>query len=303
MEILVRKNPKNYWTKERCKEEALKYKTRSEFTKGSNSAYCKAWDNKWLDDICNHMTTIGNHYNRCIYSYEFEDGFVYVGLTYNIEERKKQHDKRGPVKQHILNTCNIPIFKILTDYIPTELAIIKEREFLDSYINNNWNILNSVKTGALGGGKIKWSKERCMEEALKYNDVKSYKNNSLSYRAATRNKWLDDICIHMNRTKKPINYWTKEKCLEISSKYKYFKDFRLNNSGAYSFCIKNNYLDDVTLHLIKKTNKPKGYWTKERCREEALKYNKRSHFQKNSISAYQISINNMWLDDICEHMK
>jgi len=301
--ILVKKrNPKNYWTKEKCHEEALKYKTRSEFNKNSLAAYCKAWDSKWLEDICSHMTIIGNHYNRCIYSYEFNDNYVYVGLTYNIEERKKQHDKRGPVRRHILNTGILPVFNILTDYISDEFAVIKEREFLEYYIENNWKILNSVKAGALGGGKIKWTKEKCKEEALKYNDIGSYKKGSLSYRAAVRNKWLDDICIHMNRNKKVFNYWTKDKCIECAllcnSKIEFSKIF----PGGYTASRKNRWLDEICSHMKSVEKKPKGYWTKENCQIIAIKYNSRGDFQKGSRSVYQISSRNKWLDDICKHM-
>ena len=58
---------KRIWTKEKCKEEALKYKFRSDFNKYSGSAYhAKFWKkssyvyglcrkNKWLDEICIHM--------------------------------------------------------------------------------------------------------------------------------------------------------------------------------------------------------------------------------------------------------
>ena len=52
----------------------------------------------------------------------------------------------------------------------------------------------------------------------------------------------------------------------------------------------------------KKKRKPIGYWTKERCKEETLKYNTRSEFQKGSESAYQAARKNGWLDDICKHM-
>ena len=38
------------WTKEKCSEESKKYKTRSEFKKGSPSAYQSALRNKWLND-------------------------------------------------------------------------------------------------------------------------------------------------------------------------------------------------------------------------------------------------------------
>jgi len=51
-----------------------------------------------------------------------------------------------------------------------------------------------------------------------------------------------------------------------------------------------------------KIRKPTGYWTKERCHDEALKYNTRNEFKKNSTS-YQRAIANNWLNDICSHMK
>jgi hypothetical protein len=47
--------PKGYWSKENCKKEALKYKTRSEFYKGSRSAHNKSWKNGWMDEVCSHM--------------------------------------------------------------------------------------------------------------------------------------------------------------------------------------------------------------------------------------------------------
>lgn len=303
MKILVKKrNPKNFWTKEKCQEEALKYKTRSEFNKNSLAAYCKAWDCKWLDDICGHMTIVGNHYNRCIYSYEFVDDYVYVGLTYNIEERKRQHDKRGPVKKHILDKGNLPIFKILTGYISDELAIIKEQEFLEYYINTGWKVLNSVKTGALGGGKKKWTKEKCQEEALKYNDIGSYREGSLSYRAAVRSKWLDEICKHMNRTKNIFNYWTKNKCIESAILCNSRGEFSKKFPGGYYTSRKNKWLNEICSHMEYVEKKPKGYWTKENCQILASKYCSRGEFQKESRSAYQISSRNRWLNEICKHM-
>jgi len=45
-----------YWTKDRCAEEAKKYKNRVDFMNNSQVAYTKARDiYKCLDDICNHM--------------------------------------------------------------------------------------------------------------------------------------------------------------------------------------------------------------------------------------------------------
>jgi hypothetical protein len=44
-------------------------------------------------------------------------------------------------------------------------------------------------------------------------------------------------------------------------------------------------------------SKPRNYWTKELCLEEALKYNSRSEFKRNSIRAYDVSCKNKWLND------
>jgi len=49
--------------------------------------------------------------------------------------------------------------------------------------------------------------------------------------------------------------------------------------------------------------KPNGYWTFDRCKQEAAKYNKKSEFEKGSGSAYIISLKNKWIDEICPHMK
>ncbi len=44
-----------YWTKERCKDESIKYKSRYSFQKNSGSAYSSAFKNGWLDEICSHI--------------------------------------------------------------------------------------------------------------------------------------------------------------------------------------------------------------------------------------------------------
>jgi len=45
--------PNNYWTLERCLEDAKKYKTKSEWRK--SAAYSKASKRGWVDDCCQHM--------------------------------------------------------------------------------------------------------------------------------------------------------------------------------------------------------------------------------------------------------
>ena len=44
-----------YWTKRACRAEARKYSYRTDFAKGSGSAYTAAHSKGWLDEICKHM--------------------------------------------------------------------------------------------------------------------------------------------------------------------------------------------------------------------------------------------------------
>lgn len=54
MEFKYKSN--NYWTKEKCQERALLYKTKSDFKRHDGSAYTTAVRKKWLNEICTHMT-------------------------------------------------------------------------------------------------------------------------------------------------------------------------------------------------------------------------------------------------------
>ena len=193
----------NYWTKDKCAEEALKYKYRSDFEKNSPTAYVKSGKMGWKDEICSHMETNGNKYKRCIYAIEFSDNYVYVGLTKNHEERFKEHlndiTNNSIVLRHYNETGILPTIKKLTDYIDVDIASKLEQTKLNDYIENGWNVLNISKCGNVGGNNIKYTKERCAEEALGYTSRNDFKKGSYSiYRASSRNKWLDEICSHMN---------------------------------------------------------------------------------------------------------
>jgi hypothetical protein len=296
--------PNGYWTKERCQEEALKYNSKSEFRKNSGSAYTTSLTNGWIDEICSHMLPIGSLKKRYIYSYEFSDKSVYVGLTWNIADRKRRHieDVRSAVNKYIKNNPNISYeFKEWGYYDMLDAGKMEEEKEKE-YINSGWVILNVAKTGSLGGMTIKWTKEKCQEEALKYNSRNEFrKNSSGAYDTSRKNGWLDEICSHMVELQKPDNYWTKERCQEEALKYNSRSEFKKNSGSAYSKSHIEGWFDEICSHMDE-LKKPDGYWTKERCQEEALKYNSRTEFSKNSKTAYNSSRKNGWIDEICSHM-
>jgi hypothetical protein len=244
-DMIEGKKPNGYWTKKNCAKEVYKYKTRSEFQKNSKSAWGSARRNGWLDEICKDMDVVGNKTMRCIYVFEFEDNYVYVGLTYNFKVRYNEHMSNldGVVYKHIEKTGLTPKYIQLTDYLIEEEARIQEGIWEGIYRSNGWNILNIAKTGSLGGTVLKWDYETCKEETSKYKTrYKLQKNNPSLYSTLYRNGWLDEFLGKSKR--KPIGYWTYEKCNEEALKYITISEFQKNSSSAYNTSRKNNWLDE-----------------------------------------------------------
>jgi hypothetical protein len=234
--------PSNYWTLEKCKEEALKYKSKFEFQKNSISAYDAARNNGWLNDICSHMEIVGSLYKRCIYVFEFSDKFAYVGLTYNSKLRETQHylNSKGPVKMHKDATGITPIFKVLSDYLELKDAVELESYFINHYKIDGWALLNKVKAGGLGAVAKKWTKETCAEEALKYKSRGEFKKYSeVAYGISTKYGWLNDICAHMLSIRQK---WTKDLCYAEYIKYK--NNFVKGSKSAYEVSRKNGWLEE-----------------------------------------------------------
>ena len=140
------------------------------------------------------MELCGNKYYRCIYAYEFEDNSVYVGLTFNLEKRNKQHLSvlNSPVFLNIQKTKSIPILIQLTEYISIDDAKINELEFIKKYKIKGWTLLNKMKAGGTGGIR-KWNKQMCIEEAAKYTNKSDYIKNSKSYKIAYLYEWTNEI--------------------------------------------------------------------------------------------------------------
>ena len=100
----------------------------------------------------------------------------------------------------------------------------------------------------------------------------------------------------MNQTIKPKGYWTKEKCIEEGSKFNSKKEFREKSPICYKISLRNNWLE-VTSHMNILV-KPKNYWNYDNCLKEALKYNSKKEFMKNSYNCYKIAYRKKFLDKI-----
>ena len=239
------------WTEQMLIEEALKYNSRSTFYKKSKSAYQTAYSRGILDNVCSHMTRLGDIYNRYIYIIEFENNSVYIGLTCDLERRKSEHINTSTnkyVKECMDNNINFT-FKSDNILYNTLDAIEKETNLIDEYCKKGYNILNICKAGGLGGCKIKWTYDTIKLEALKYNYRNDFKKGSSSvYQIAKDKKILDDVCSHM--VFKQIS-WTIEMIKEETLKYNTRKSLRIANPNVYYIAQKRGILDDVCSHMTK----------------------------------------------------
>lgn len=89
--------------------------------------------------------------------------------------------------------------------------------------------------------------------------------------------------------------WTRESCYNEAKKYHTIKDFMNGNESAYKVASINKWTEDYT--WLERAVRPNGYWTKERCLEEAKKYKNSHQFQHGSKAAYSKAYLMGWLKE------
>jgi predicted GIY-YIG superfamily endonuclease len=90
--------------------------------------------------------------------------------------------------------------------------------------------------------------------------------------------------------------WDYKSCEAEALKYNKMGDFIKMSIGAYTAAIKNNWIDDITLHFDKTSSK--FYWNnKNRCEIESKKYKGIYEFKNKNWTAYNYSKLNNWLSE------
>lgn len=146
---------------------AKEFKYLNDFRKSNKSAYHNALRNKFVDEL--GLEKVGDKMNRCIYVYLFEDKSFYVGLTFNINARHKDHllCKRSPIYKKVEKGIAYDHTQ-LTDYISANLAQREEQYYIDLFESKGYDKLNSQNAGNLGGRKKKLiTKQQVLDTAKK----------------------------------------------------------------------------------------------------------------------------------------
>jgi len=107
--------------------------------------------------------------------------------------------------------------------------------------------------------------------------------------------------------RKPNGYWTLERCMEDASKYRHRTEWNRANQSAYNAARQNGWKEQCCAHMNPASSdgirKPYGYWTLERCIEDASQHKTKDEWRKASKNACLIASRNGWTDQCCGHME
>lgn len=144
-----------------------------------------------------------------------------------------------------------------------------------------------------------WTEDKCIKEAQRYNNRTDFsKQSSSAHNAAFLNGWLEKCYLHME----VLNiHWTKEMCRDEALKYDTKKDWREKSEKSYNVSCRNGWVSEISLHL-KNAYRPINYWTKHRCKEEALLFKTKTEWEKKSVCSYRAANKNGWYSECCQHM-
>ena len=104
-------------------------------------------------------------------------------------------------------------------------------------------------------------------------------------------------------TLKAKKVWNKQAVLDDALRYQSRSDWK-KASYAYEVASKNSWLEECCSHMTEGRGiYQKGYWTLDRCLEDAKKYTTKASW-RNSIhpNGFVVAKRNNWLEQCCQHM-
>jgi hypothetical protein len=246
------------WDYESVKAEAAKYERRTDFHLNGGGAVEVAKKNGWLEDICSHMPIIRGRWD----------------IFENVQSEALKYRTRNDFK-HANRSAHCGALK------HKWMDILYPKENLKMGDTGYWLVKDNVH-------KVALLYKTKSEFETKYKGA---------YKSAHRNKWIDDVCSHMDVL---VGRWKTIEDIKIEAKkYKSKGEFIKNVPGAYLVARNNGWLNEVFLCYPKISSR----WCQfDDVNNEAKKYKSRTEFYKFNGSAYHAAINNGWLEDVCSHM-
>ena len=102
--------------------------------------------------------------------------------------------------------------------------------------------------------------------------------------------------------RKPRGYWTLERCMEDAIRFNRPADWKKGSPSGYAMAQRKGWLAQCKAHMTD-GRKPNGYWSLSKCKEEALKYESRSDWQRESVRSYATAQYYGYLPECTAHME
>ena len=297
-----------HFTKEQCRAIARDYTSRAEFRKGNKAAYSAAAHHGWMKDICEHMLTNKKGKKRKVYVFTFDDGYAYVGLTDDINRRKKEHlnvlhpGKMSPVLRHQQKTGAKYEFKELTDWLDLDVVGQVEDDYIEQFRADGWRMLNRRKGGDLGGRTEMYPPHVIVKMVAKYEYAEDFREKEAGlYEYLCNNHMYSKYCSGLKCIKKRPGYWTMERSVAVIPECETRTVFQKRYYQAYK-CIKDAGLLDK-YYPSENTIQKRWKWTKENSINAARKCKTRLELHKKYPGAYMALLKDGLLDEVLPSRK
>ena len=246
------------WDYEGCYNEALMCKSRSDFKQNNPCAYLSARVNKWLDD----------YYWLKDERFDLIKDKIDCVYCYEFIEQKsvyigrtlmKRIEKRD--KEHLFQ------FDSVSNFAKENQVPVPRMKILESNL--------TINEGSIKEGEY----------------VEKYKNEGWNILNKAKTGSIGKIAIIR---------WTREKCYEIAKTCTYKSEMKYKCDSAYRAALKHGWINDyewLETNTSKIISEKLRVWTKEKCKEEALRYKSSSDFKKGNKSAYNAAKRYKWLKD------
>ena len=195
----------------KIKAAAKKYKTRTEFQKGSQYDYEVARQNGVLDEVCAHMKSM----------------------------------KRG-AKPY----WNLKNVKAVAKKCKTRNQFSRNYTVAYQWACKN-GVLDEVCAHMKYTVRIQWNLAKVKAEAKKYNTrTEFFKNSSSAYYWAKKNKHLDKVCTHMTKAiGANRSCWSLEQLKAEAKKYNSPTEFKEESPYAYKCALRTGILNHICAHM------------------------------------------------------
>lgn len=203
-------HPKDYWTEQRCYDEALQYSSRVEFARGSSAAYAKSVKERWI-----------NNYN-------------WFKSTKQARSESRRIWTPEACREAALE------FEFLRDFEQN-----KKGAYLAA-IRNGWLKEYMWLKRYEKGMNSSWTEEKCRTESLKYDTLSSFREKCpYGYEASLKYGYLDNFT-WLKRKRHKNGYWTEEKIIQESMSYSTLADFVKLSNAAYCAAKRLGILNKLT---------------------------------------------------------